>query len=205
MVFLAKRSTTQQLLRAAVCVATLSYVLIAAAAPQSPLSMQPLIGLSAVLLTDLTPFVTAILLMLNVGTRLHADYGNVMVWYYVMQVLTVAIGGAYEVLILSDYGFKSADNHGRSFLFWKGLPLKEDSFRKGVTKSGRLLRRFRNLMCLLCAIFVFIVDPILSLVFGTNMFSSLFQCTMLFTSSFLYMAVLMYEETLQPIQSSTPS
>ena len=83
-----------------------------------------------------------------------------------MQVLTIIGGGAYEIIILSDYGFKEQESHGRSLMFWIGKPPNESSFRKGLTTVGKLVRRCRNILCQVSLAYVIALDPVLEATLG---------------------------------------
>jgi len=85
-----------------------------------------------------------------------------------MQVMTILGGGAYEMMILSDYGFKKEESHGRSLIFCLGKPLAMSSFRKGLTSLGKLIRRCRNLLCQFCLLYVSVIDPVLEIVLGKS-------------------------------------
>ena len=62
-----------------------------------------------------------------------------------LQGVLIGIGGAYELVVLSDYGNRK--EHGRSFMFFTGEALQEATFRKGKTSYGKLVRSCRNIIC----------------------------------------------------------
>lgn len=94
--------------------------------------------LTVLLSPELTPFSTAIALIVNLAIRqeiasTQQQQPQCFWWYYMLQgLLIVGLGAAYEMVVLSDYGNKG-EGHGRSFMFWTGKALQEASFKKGVT------------------------------------------------------------------------
>lgn len=72
-------------------------------------------------------------------------------------------------MVLSDFGLKDAESHGRSIFFWRGKPLPENAFRqKNRSKIGQRLRQGRNLLCLFALLNVCLVDPLLDMLFDQS-------------------------------------
>ena len=84
----------------------------------------PLLAMMYLCTPDLTPFSTAIALIVNLAIKQELESWSP--WYPVNQLALICLGGAYERIILSDYFSKKS--HGRAFWFWMGEPLQEVAF-----------------------------------------------------------------------------
>ena len=108
----------------------------------------------------------------------------------------IIIGGAYERLILSDYGIKK--EHGRSYMFWTGEALQEASFRKGMTSMGKFLRSYRNLICQASVFTVIAVEPLSSFIPNRELANLIIAMTVKIFILFvpiIYTFCLMHEDT----------
>jgi hypothetical protein len=110
-----------------------------------------------------TPFATCLALLLNLSAKSGSQVETVTeLWpYMTLQILTLGLGGTYELIVLSDYG--NHKKHGRSIWSFTGEALQESSFRKGKTKFGKWVRSYRNFLCQVCIVYVCLVDPMLQL------------------------------------------
>mmetsp|Transcript_30623 Transcript_30623/g.40747 ORF Transcript_30623/g.40747 Transcript_30623/m.40747 type:complete len:89 (+) Transcript_30623:559-825(+) len=88
----------------------------------------------------MAPFLTALALTIMLNLRLASSSPHPVALYYVaMQLLLITFGGAYEKMILSDYGFISKD--GRHYLFCLGDAIAESAFgTRKLTKGGKFMR-----------------------------------------------------------------
>ena len=114
-----------------------------------------------------------------------------------IQSLLIISGGAYERLVLSDYGERPNGN-GRSFLFWMGDTLPEALFKKNITSLSKLIRRTRNLLCTMSLLTVLVFDPILHLCGLGATAKLVLQCLtklQIVSICIVYTLCQMYEET----------
>lgn len=156
---LAKNLNCHQLVRAVLLIASLTYLFGFKDYPK--LAISPLLSFAILLSPEMTPFISAIALMVNLSIRHQTATPLTQWWYLALQTIIVTCGGTYERIVLSDYGFK--EQHGRSFWFWTGDALEESAFQKGKTSLSRLIRRWRNLLCSFSLVCVCILDPALSI------------------------------------------
>ena len=108
----------------------------------------------------------------------------------------IIIGGAYERLILSDYGIKK--EHGRSYMFWTGMALQEASFRKEMTSMGKFLRSHRNLICQASLFTVIAVEPLSSFISNRELANLIIAMTVkifILNVPIVYTFCLMHEDT----------
>jgi len=160
LVLLGKKADTRQLMRAMLVVAGLAFIF--GIKDAQSLALCPLMVLAVLLTPEMTPFLTALALVCNMAVRVQTETPLTQWWYLVSQVTLILLGGAYERLVLSDYGLKEQD-HGRSFWFWTGQSLGQSSFKKGQTNLAKLVRKWRNLLCQSSLAAVCFLDPALSL------------------------------------------
>lgn len=90
----------QQLIRACVAIASLSFIIGFRAMPV--LAVCPLALLAPLVISQLTPFWTAMAIMINMSLK---DAGVLPpLWYIPFQATLLLLGGYFERVILSDYG-----------------------------------------------------------------------------------------------------
>ena len=179
------------MLRAFLVVSSLAYYI--GIKDLSTLALYPMLPLVFFCSSDLTPFVTAITLMINL--TLKQETGGFSIQYLITQSVIIALGGTYEMVVLSDYGDRV--DHGRSLMFWTGKALPEAAFRKGLTSAGKLLRSCRNIFCQSSLALVTVIDPLLTYFFpseSSKVIDALVKSFILLVP-IVYTNCIMYEET----------
>ncbi len=193
--FTAHVPNAKQLVRACVVVASLSFLVGIKDLPT--LVVCPLSLLVPMLVQDLTPFWTAIALMVNLSLK-HA--GSVpSLWYCCAQTTLILGGGSYEKMILSDYGSQQADQD-TFFWFWTGKPSIDMSSPKEVTRTSKSLRECRNLIFNASLFSVVVIDPIAQLglsAFYSQLISTVLAKSLVLLVGLMYTMSLMYQETKQ--------
>ena len=93
-------SDARQLFRTSVICSGAAY-LIGLKGDNSGVNLVATIAFAVLLAPEMTPFATSLALLLNL-TQYHCQ---IELWSFaVLQALTIGLGGAYELIVLSDYG-----------------------------------------------------------------------------------------------------